>query len=319
MKAPFCCRLALFALGVSILGGLAEPAHAVRTPMRISTGEGLYSLIVPELDVMQRLPESQLSLFDIHLAKMFEVTHHMCITDNLSPGTSWTYLAGSGSRVVKADLIITCEQAQGLASVYGLATPELTPITISLEEAGSSSKTLDIPTFDLSDYKEDAWLQFTQTYKPLATTSPPREVSNISCDSNFRVVTTTDGSNLNLREAPEGLIIGALPNGTEVLLRNAVARGEWVEVAVAGDLTGWVAAEFLSSLDNSVFNGSMKVKTLEGGSINLRSRPALDATIIDQLATGTVVTHNGFEGNWSNITTTNGVTGYASSQFLVCD
>ena len=143
------------------------------------------------------------------------------------------------------------------------------------------------------------------------------------CKSSFRVIKTPDGSNVSLRmsngnNAPTR---GSLPNGTEVLFNLSDRTGQWAEITARGGLTGWVPTRFLvsSPAGRSHFSGSMRVKTLDGGSLNIRAEPALGARVIGSLANDVVVKYNDVEGYWSNVTAPNGIRGYVVSQYLICN
>jgi uncharacterized protein YgiM (DUF1202 family) len=143
------------------------------------------------------------------------------------------------------------------------------------------------------------------------------------CESSFRVIKTPDGSNVSLRmsignNAPT---MGSLPNGTEVLFNLSDRTGQWAEITAPSGLTGMVPTRFLvsSPAGRSHFNGSMRVKTLDGGSLNIRAEPALGARVIGSLANDVVVKYNDSVGYWSNVTASNGIRGYVVSKYLICN
>lgn len=63
--------------------------------------------------------------------------------------------------------------------------------------------------------------------------------SNI-CKTWFRVVQIQHGSRLNVYSKPNGLIIGSVPNKSEVLFNTGDVRRVWSEITTRGGLTGWV-------------------------------------------------------------------------------
>ena len=143
------------------------------------------------------------------------------------------------------------------------------------------------------------------------------------CQSSFRVIKTPDGSNVTVRmsNGNNARTIGTFPNATEVLFNLSDRTGQWAEITAPGGLTGWVPARFLVSTPagRSHFNGSMRVKTLDGGSLNIRAEAALGAKVIGSLANGAVVRYNDSVGYWSDVTAPNGVRGYVIGQYLICN
>jgi uncharacterized protein YgiM (DUF1202 family) len=163
---------------------------------------------------------------------------------------------------------------------------------------------------------------FAQTKTPSIHSRNQRVPDNV-CMSRFRIVRTHDGKNLNVRSGMNSndRNIGSLPNGSEVLFNLSDKSGEWAEITAPGGLTGMVPAQLLvsSPTERSKFNGFMRVKTLDGDSVNIRSNAAVGSRVLGRLASNTVVKYNGFEGYWSDVTTPNGLRGYISSQYLVCN
>jgi hypothetical protein len=70
---------------------------SIALPMTISTAEGMFSLMVPDTNTTRSAYGGRLRVYDVHIAKMVEVTHFMCSKGGLSPGTTWSYSAGNGS------------------------------------------------------------------------------------------------------------------------------------------------------------------------------------------------------------------------------
>ena len=147
--------------------------------------------------------------------------------------------------------------------------------------------------------------------------------SSARCISSFRFVRTQDGGRLNLRERPgtQSRVIGTIPNGTEVLYNIGDRSGEWAEVTIRGGQTGWVATRFLSqpTAKSISYPTNLRVKTLEGGSLNVRASVSTSSAIIDTVANGTLVKAHKPEGYWTQITTPRGVKGFVASSFLACN
>lgn len=145
------------------IANVAQASTAL--PMSISTGEGMFDLIVPDTNTTKSAYGGRLRVYDVHIAKMVEVTYFMCSSGRLSPGTVWSYRAGNGS-IDMGNFQISCQLANDLAIAYGLGQPESTSIRFSYEEAGSSVGTMNIPILNITGGKVDKWMSFTQRFKP---------------------------------------------------------------------------------------------------------------------------------------------------------
>ncbi|MDL5054147.1 hypothetical protein QQ056_11400 [Oscillatoria laete-virens NRMC-F 0139] len=105
-------------------GGTTQ-ASSTAVPMTISLVEEQMGMVVPDRDTTQSAYGGQLRLYDVHIAKMFEVTHTLC---QEIPGLgylNWVYQAGGGS-LFMGRFQVSCKLANDLASAYGLGTPERT-------------------------------------------------------------------------------------------------------------------------------------------------------------------------------------------------
>lgn len=110
-----------------------------------------------------------------------------------------------------------------------------------------------------------------------------------------------------------------MAEGTQVLFNLSDRSNEWAEISTPQGLRGWVPSHVLkTSADSVSFQGSMKVKTLDGGSVNVRSQPSLNGPIIATVSTGQIVQYWQNVGYWAEVTAPNGQRGYISHQFLVC-
>lgn len=158
----------LLALGLvaSAVCAIAHPLQAsTALPMQISAAEGTFTMIVPNTNTTKSAYGGRLRVYDVHIAKMFEVTHQMCATNRLSPGTTWSYFAGNGS-INMGEFRISCDLASNIAIAYGLGQPERTAIYYSWEEAGGETRSENIPILSITGGKIDRWMNFTRNFKP---------------------------------------------------------------------------------------------------------------------------------------------------------
>ncbi|MDX2212600.1 MAG: hypothetical protein SFY66_04845 [Oculatellaceae cyanobacterium bins.114] len=164
------CRQFGLLFGTALVSALAavSPTSAQNTalPMTISTAEEMYSLTVPDPNTTRPAYGGKLRIYDVHVAKMFEVTHHMCEMGRISGGTTWSYRAGNGS-IPMGRFQISCRLAADIASAYGLGKMENTTISFSSEEGGNSSRrTGGIPILNITGTKVDQWMNFTRNFRP---------------------------------------------------------------------------------------------------------------------------------------------------------
>ncbi|KAM3089753.1 hypothetical protein ACKFKG_32485 [Phormidesmis sp. 146-35] len=159
------CQFLLSVGSIAAIAAPHSPGLATALPMLISTGEGAFSLTVPDTSTTKSAYGGRLRLYDVHVAKMFEVTHFMCASGQLSPGTTWSYTAGNGS-IEMGTFSISCKLANDIAIAYGLARKEPTSIYFFYEEAGGETKTSNIPILEITGGKIDRWMSFTRNFKP---------------------------------------------------------------------------------------------------------------------------------------------------------
>jgi uncharacterized protein YraI len=62
-------------------------------------------------------------------------------------------------------------------------------------------------------------------------------------------VSDPTGTPLNMRESPNGKIIGTLQNGVEVVMKDASKDWNWAQIVTKSGKTGWVYYNYLSDCD----------------------------------------------------------------------
>lgn len=134
-------------------------------PMRISTSEGYYDLTVPDTQTTKSAYGGKLRIYDLHIAKMFEVTYLDCLEfpDSIR---EWSYYAGNGN-IYMGDFSISCRLVNDIVAAYGLGPSQNTPIIYGQEESGPPiTRNIDVPTLNLIGQKQDRWINFTKNFKP---------------------------------------------------------------------------------------------------------------------------------------------------------
>jgi serine/threonine-protein kinase len=135
-------------------------------PMTIIFAEEMGSLTVPDRNTTASAYGGELRLYDVHIAKMFEVTKFLCDRFRSQSDIIWNYRAGGGS-IRMGTFNITCAEANSIASIFGRGKPEITPILYIGEEGYRREETFDIPILNIVGDKIPQWLDFVETFSPV--------------------------------------------------------------------------------------------------------------------------------------------------------
>ncbi|MCT7984275.1 hypothetical protein NG796_13310 [Laspinema sp. A4] len=133
-------------------------------PMTITFVEEMAGITVPDNNTTRSAYGGELRLYDVHIAKMFEVTHYFCERGRRGE-MLWMYRAGGGS-INMGRFRITCAQANTVANRFGLGKGETTTIRYSGEEGYRREETFEIPILNLYGANIARWLDFTETFTP---------------------------------------------------------------------------------------------------------------------------------------------------------
>jgi hypothetical protein len=167
MKKTWTSLLLLIAAVSSCALPLAKPAQALTAlPMTISLDEKAFHLTVPDTDTTHSAYGGRLRLYDVHLAKMFEVTNYLCSAGRVESSTLWSYRAGNGS-IDMGNFQISCDLANDVAIAYGLGDAESTEVYFSYGEAGSGTDSLNVPILSITGGKVERWIRFTNQFMPI--------------------------------------------------------------------------------------------------------------------------------------------------------
>jgi hypothetical protein len=153
-----------------LAGAIAPQAVKADIPMIVTYDEGMWSLDVPDADTTASAYGGRLRLYDIHIAKMVEVTNDYCSRSRPTSGSRpetyyWSYSADRG-RANMGNFRITCELAQSLATIYGLGKPESTTVRFEVSSAVMGSRTQKFPILNITGKKIGKWINFTSNFKP---------------------------------------------------------------------------------------------------------------------------------------------------------
>ena len=126
-------------------------------------------------------------------------------------------------------------------------------------------------------------------------------------------VGATTGSSLRLREnaSTSASIVTTLNKGVAVAILDDSVDG-WYMISYNGS-TGYVSADYMVVDKDNVFETYGRVSV---DAVNVRSAASTDSEIVATVSSGTIVTVNGFENGWYDVTCQYGTEGYIRSDFL---
>jgi serine/threonine-protein kinase len=151
-------------IALPITGIFSEKATA-ELPMEISFDEGYGDLTVPDQNTAQPYA-GRLRRYDLHIAKMFEVTAFFCDEGLVSPGIEWSYHAGNGS-IDMGNFYISCQLANDITYAYKVTRPQPTRIWFAQGEGEPIVREYHIGILNLTEGKVTRWLNFVQGFKPI--------------------------------------------------------------------------------------------------------------------------------------------------------
>lgn len=141
--------------------------------------------------------------------------------------------------------------------------------------------------------------------------------------SGSKTVKVSSGSSLNLRTGPgtSYSIKGLVANGSKVKVIGT--EDDWVKVTVSSSgKTGWIMAKYIGASSGSSSSGSssggssaQSVYSVTGETLNVRKGAGTSYTKVATLKKGDAFKVTGSSGNWFNIKTFDGVTGWVSKNY----
>ncbi len=137
-------------------------------------------------------------------------------------------------------------------------------------------------------------------------------VAAMAADQAVAVGATT-GSSLRIRSdaSTSSSILTTLDKGVAVAVLDTSTTG-WYRVNYAGTV-GYVSADYLAIDQDNVFTTYGKVNA---DGVNVRSGASTDSAALATVDADTIVTVNGFEDGWYDVTCEYGTEGYIRSDFL---
>lgn len=140
----------------------------------------------------------------------------------------------------------------------------------------------------------------------------------MSEDDAIQMGTVNISQGLNLRYGPSSsnTLLCELENGSEVEILSE--NGGWYRIRTSFDIEGYVYKSYIkvsasnSSSSSSVQQGKVKVNTR----LNVRSGPGTSYSIKGYLPNNASVVISGSQNGWYTITSSSGLSGYCSAQYI---
>ncbi|MCT7949665.1 hypothetical protein NG798_07690 [Ancylothrix sp. C2] len=142
--------------------GTEVPITSIRFVNPQKAGAARAIIIVPEQDTTRRAYGGRLRMYDVHLAKMFEVANGYC-RDGWN-SVEWHYFAGNG-KINMGKFFMDCKLVRDITFAYGTGTPEKTVITYGYG-AAADKKVVYLPVLNLNGDKIPKFQNFISRFKP---------------------------------------------------------------------------------------------------------------------------------------------------------
>ena len=139
-------------------------------------------------------------------------------------------------------------------------------------------------------------------------------VSALAAEGDLAVaVGATTGSSLRMRAeaSTSSSVVTMLDKSVAVSILDDTLDG-WFKISFNGN-TGFVSADFMLVDKDNRFESYGRINT---DGVNVRSEASTDGEILASVNTGTIVTVNGLEDGWFDVTCEYGTEGYIRSDFV---
>lgn len=147
--------------------------------------------IVADRNTAKSAGGRKLRLYDVHIAKMFEISHFLCDRDRAAEGYDWSYEAENGN-IEMGRFKISCNLARSTASAYGLSKPEITVIRRNFNlKNGRPSIAVEkysIPTLNIAKNRVLQWRDFVQKFPPLDNSGAQKANIRFPASNIFRQI-----------------------------------------------------------------------------------------------------------------------------------
>ncbi len=149
-------------------------SQSTEVPMKLEfvVEQEMYIMTVPNRDISQSAYGGKLRFYDVHIAKMFEMTYDDCQRIQRRfpqgiDGMSWLYKPGNGDDSITPELFyISCSLAYEIVDTYGLGKAEQTVVESFVEnQAAVYTETRSIQTLNITGSKVPQWIDFVRGFQ----------------------------------------------------------------------------------------------------------------------------------------------------------
>lgn len=138
--------------------------------------------------------------------------------------------------------------------------------------------------------------------------TPPTSAGQPATSSKQTATVQTDGLNLRSEANTTSSVLATLPIGSSLTVLEK--QGEWYRVTTPAGQTGWVAGWLITVSQPTMPTPSGPYVTIVNPDTNVRSGPGTEHNIIKRVQTGEKYSIAKKEGEWFQVTFTDGSTGY---------
>jgi serine/threonine-protein kinase len=149
-------------------------SRSTEVPMKLELAveHEMYIMTVPNQDLSQSAYAGELSFYDVHIAKMFEITYNDCqeiqsrVPEGIK-GRDWIYQQGNDDDSMTTEVFyITCNLASEIVETYGLGKAEETLVEAFVDHHPTRSIRTDlIPILDITGSKISQWQDFVDAFE----------------------------------------------------------------------------------------------------------------------------------------------------------
>ncbi len=162
-RSVLTATLTTFLLGAIVAPNVdASPKSIASDGTTIGTDGDTWFMRTPVSDTTQPFDGGMLRVYDVHIAKMVEVTYQQCNTTRSRRDRTWFYFADTNKSMGR--FRISCKLANDLVRAYGVGKSEPTGIFMAEIEEPSMVR---VPTLNITGGKVRSWMDFTQNFKPI--------------------------------------------------------------------------------------------------------------------------------------------------------
>ncbi len=123
---------------------------------------------VPDQDTTTVVNRSKLRRYDVHLARMVELSHYLCQRQRQVEGYQWQYEAANGN-IDMGTFRISCRLAREITTAYGFAGSERAVVqktSASFDRPAIKTEVWTVPKLNFAGTKENRWVGFVQKFPP---------------------------------------------------------------------------------------------------------------------------------------------------------